>query len=164
MKESALILDLEGTMIDSWGYKRLLQDHVHAISLLVAQTKCTSRVRLGLMSWAVLDGSDLEVFYTALKQPLEEALGACFDPELTRTMDGWIDLVGELTGFRPERAMVRALYDKPSLLFWLRRAALSQLPSTLCLVDDEIPHGDQIISPQRLIHLINVHDLAAESA
>ena len=161
MCESAVILDLEGTVIESWGRRLWLDENIRAIARLVAASEQRDCLMLGLMSWAVMDESDLDEFRSALQEPLESRLGARFAPGLTRSMNGWAGLIGQLTGPGPTPAMMHPLFDKPSILFWLRGLPATELPSELILVDDDIPHGDTIISPDRTIQLINVHSLAS---
>jgi hypothetical protein len=163
MCESAVILDLEGTVIESWGRRVWLDKNIRAIGRLVAASEQRGSLMLGLMSWAVMDESDLDEFRFALQKPLENRLGARFAPGLTRSMNGWAGLIGQSTRTSPgpTPAMVYQLFDKPSMLFWLRGLPTTQLPSEIILVDDDIPHGDTIISPARTIQLINVHNLTS---
>jgi hypothetical protein len=163
MCESAVILDLEGTVIESWGRRVWLDKNIRAIGRLVAASEQRGSLMLGLMSWAVMDESDLDEFRFALQKPLENRLGARFAPGLTRSMNGWARLIGQSTRTSPgpTPAMVYQLFDKPSMLFWLRGLPTTQLPSEIILVDDDIPHGDTIISPERTIQLINVHNLTS---
>ncbi|TVQ32597.1 MAG: hypothetical protein EA370_12345 [Wenzhouxiangella sp.] len=164
MNEFALLLDLEGTVIESWGRPGWLGGQIEAIGNLARSRAAEGPVKLGLMSWAVLDDSELGEFRSRLAGPLEQRLGFRFDPRLTRSMNQWAELVHRDSWPLFAPATVFQVFDKPSILFWLRGAARSLLPDSVILVDDDLPHGDTIHCQGRVIQLINVHELTAQEA
>ena len=161
MTETALILDLEGTVIESWGQPGWLDEHIEAIGNLARAHSAKGPVRLGLMSWAVRDNSELSDFRSRLAGPLEQSLGFRFDLKLTRSMNEWAELVHRHSWPLFASATVFQVFDKPSILFWLRGAARSLLAARVILVDNDVPHGDTIRCEERLIELVNVRTLGA---
>lgn len=161
MNETALILDLEGTVIESWRQPDWLDGHIEAIGNLARAHAAQGPVRLGLMSWAVRDDAELSKFRSRLAGPLEQSLGFRFDRKLTRSMNEWAELIHRHSWPLFAPATVFQVFDKPSILFWLRRASAALLPDRVILVDDDVPHGDTIRSSHRLIELVNVKALAA---
>lgn len=161
MTETALILDLEGTVIESWGQPDWLNRHIGAIGNLARTHSALGPVRLGLMSWAVRNEAELSQFRERLQEPLAQRLGFRFDPRLTRSMNQWAELIHKDSWPLFAPATVFQVFDKPSILFWLRRARATLLPSEVILIDDDIPHGDTIVCPHRRIELINVHELTS---
>ena len=163
MTETALILDLEGTVIESWGQPGWLDEHIEAIGNLARAHAAKGPVRLGLMSWAVRDNSELSDFRSRLAGPLEQSIGFRFDRKLTRSMNEWAELVHRHSWPLFAPATVFQVFDKASILFWLRRANAALLPGRVILVDDDVPHGDTISCEARRIELVNVKPLAAGS-
>ena len=161
MTETALLLDLEGTVIESWRHPDWLDRHIAAIGNLARTHSELGPVRLGLMSWAVRDDADLGEFRSRLAGPLEQSLGFRFDRKLTRSMNEWAELIHRHSWPLFAPATVFHVFDKPSILFWVRRASTALLPGRVILVDDDVPHGDTISCHGRTIELINIHELLA---
>ena len=161
MTETALILDLEGTVIESWRQPDWLDRHIEAIGNLARTHSELSPVRLGLMSLAVRNDAELSEFRSRLAGPLEHSLGFRFDRKLTRSMNEWAELVHRHSWPLFALATVFHVFDKPSILFWLRRASAPLLPGRVILVDDDVPHGDTISCETRRMELVNVKTLAA---
>ena len=77
-------------------------------------------------------------------------------------MNRWAELVHTQSWPLVAPATVFQVFDKPSILFWLRRASAALLPKEVILIDDDVPNGDTIICSERSIKLINIRDLAAQ--
>ena len=161
MNQTALLLDLEGTVIESWRQPDWLDDNIKAIGNLARAHATQGLVRLGLMSWAVRHDSELSEFRSRLAGPLEHSLGFRFDRKLTRSMNEWAELVQTHSWPLFTPATVFQVFDKPSILFWLRRASAVLLPGRVILVDDDVPHGDTITCRSRVLELVNIHQLLA---
>jgi CRP-like cAMP-binding protein len=120
MSDLSLLLDLEGTVIESWGRRRWLQKHLDAIRDFADQHCRDRTISCGLMSWAVMDDSDIQEFNRHLRRSLEESLDMQFRDEMVRSMEGWSHLASTYGQGGIGGQELLYLFDKPSLLFGLR--------------------------------------------
>ena len=161
MSELSLLLDLEGTVIESWGRRRWLQKHLDTIRDFADQHCRDRAVSCGLMSWAVMDDSDIQEFNRELRRPLEARLGMQFRDELVRSMEDWSHLAATYGQGRINEPELLDLFDKPSLLFGMRHVPEFILGQEAILIDDDIPHDERIITGNRTIRLLNVLALSS---
>jgi hypothetical protein len=163
MSDLGLLLDLEGTVIESWGRRRWLQKHLYAIRDFADQHCRDRTISCGLMSWAVMDDSDIQEFNRDLRRPLEAHLGMQFRDVVVRSMENWSHLAATYGQSGINEGELLDLFDKPSLLFGLRHVPESILGKEVILIDDDIPHDERIITGNRTIRLLNVLALSSST-
>lgn len=71
-KKTNVFLDLEGTIIDTWGSNETLQRHVEPIKLFLQMSKVT---QIQIFSFAIYNVQDQDQFIDRLKGGLEKTLG-----------------------------------------------------------------------------------------
>lgn len=69
---SRVFVDLEGTLIDSFGNRCALTDNIDKIRATILDTGVT---KIDIFSFAIFSKSDVEVFDQKLRVPLEKMLG-----------------------------------------------------------------------------------------
>ena len=162
MSELNLLLDLEGTVIESWGHRRWLRNHLDAIRDFIDQHCRDRTTSFGLMSWAVMNTRDTQEFNRHLRRLIEESLDMQFGNEMVRSMEEWSHLASTHGHGGIDGQELLYLFDKPSLLFGLRHVPESILGKEVILIDDDIPHDERIITGNRTIRLLNVLALSSD--
>lgn len=135
-KKPLILLDLEQTVIPSWNDRWIDPLAITKILATVANQRIKD-FSLGLMSWAVWDDADIQVFREELQKPLEDALGAPF--ELVWGMPQWAEEVFLTTR---RKVSIHDLFDmmgKHEVLMACRSSP--KLQRTVLFFDDTAHHG-----------------------
>lgn len=137
-----VFLDLEKTVIKSWDEPFILWNNVDKIKDLLKEVQ----VELGLMSWAVWDARDLEIFNRTMRPGIEEALGIKFNDRLVWSMDDWANNVFRFHNKKVSRADLFDMFGKQEVLFVLSGCFPEFNGKNVLLVDDAVEHNRSVLS------------------
>lgn len=137
-----VLLDLEKTVIESWDEPFILWNNVDKIKHLLEEVQ----VKLGLMSWAVWDAKDKEIFNRTMRPGIEEALGLKFDDSLVWSMDDWAENVFKFHNKKVSRADLFDMFGKQEVLFVLSSCLPAFNGKNVLLLDDAVEHDRSFIS------------------
>lgn len=147
-----ILLDLEQTVIPSWDDRWLDPTAITKINATIASMGL-KHFSLGLMSWAVWNDADIQVFREDLQKPLEDALGASF--ELVWGMPQWAEEVFKMTNRRVTMEDLFDMMGKHEVLMACRNSP--RLQRTVLFFDDTAHHGLRMSSPEGLdLHFFNI--------
>lgn len=139
-----VFLDLEETLIDNWYDFNLLPDlcakvdrYIHGKAFYSDPTTLP-RLHVGLMSWAVYDDRDKQMFMN-VKHHIEEKIGYKFDDNFVWSMDDWAKLVYMHRGLKLDRADMFELFSKREVLMALANHEVF-FNSFVTLIDDRVEH------------------------
>ena len=171
-----IFLDLEETLIESWSdhtwlthkaeaigtfIKRSLIQSAHQSKSIYHDTPRLELPRFGLMSWAVWNDADKQIFQQQLQHWIEGNLKMAFSEDLIWTMEDWAALVLKNTGLRMSQQDLFDFCNKETVLFWLRNAEHGFPHGEITLIDDAVPHNNVVTSQTRKITTVNVDKLVA---
>jgi hypothetical protein len=178
-RKNFVFLDLEETCIDDWSTATPLVQNLEKIDWfingkeviippfkknqepIVSPPAPMVNLHLGIMSWAVWDDVDKQLFLNLMREPIEKAIKRKFDDSLILSMADWADLVFECSGMRLSRHDMFDIYGKPDVLFMLMRKHPMFINSTTFLVDDAYEHQLTLTSHVRgaVVEFHNINDM-----
>lgn len=154
-----ILFDLEETLIDDWSLRNLLhEDNIHLQPWINQQ----GTFRTGLLSFAVWDDNDVEVFNKELRGCLEHTFNITFDDQLIFTKNILLEHIRvwdkkpflsacDFDDFFNKRQMIE--------MVWLH---MFQQPNThLMLLDDTVPdvHMTSLNVPECHLTMVNPKNL-----
>ena len=162
-RDVIVFLDLEETLIDNWWVGRnLLLDKIEKVKRYIDHQAfgLKRNVKVGLMSWAVHDKKDRQIFVEELQPHIEKLLGMDFDNSYILTMDDWSLLVFQLTGLRTSREDLFEICKKEEILFMLIRKSTFFKNMSVMLIDDAVVGFDMtVVSNNADLRVINIDTL-----
>jgi hypothetical protein len=134
-----VFLDLEQTVINCWDDQSLILRHIEKIKHWLSENNLD--VKLGLMSWAVWDENDKNLFNIHIRPRLEEALGKSFNDSFVLSMDDFASKILECCGKMISRDDMFDMFNKETTLFTLTRSHPMFKFEHVFLIDDAVEHG-----------------------
>lgn len=162
-----VFLDLEDTVIKEWSSNpTFLIENLRKIDVFLngrdihfKASNYTSpatpmqNLKLGLMSWAVWNSDDKEMFNQELRPVLELNLKRKFDEDLIWSMDDWANELLKCSGKKLSREDLFDIFGKPEMLTNLARKHERFRNSTIFLIDDAYEHQMTFRSPANRCHV-----------
>lgn len=151
-----VLADLEETLIQDWSNPVMVPDRLDIVRQHLMKHPTA---QLGLMSWAVWDDRDMDVFNRKLRPMLEEALNHVFCSRWTLSMDGWAQEMLHHGRKKLDRDEMFDLFGKEDVFLTMARRHPEWVDQTVFLFDDAVPHSTFCIpSLNTHAHMINVRD------
>lgn len=148
-----VFLDLEQTVIDNWSNANFLSENIEIIKAGLRDGD-----RLGLMSWAVWDGTDKERFNQVIRVDLEIALGTVFEDELILSMTDISDIILKNRKKWISREDMFDLFSKEECLLSLLRMKWFPRGEIVVLIDDAVDHTLQFTLNDTNVMFINIEE------
>jgi hypothetical protein len=142
-----LLLDLEGTLIESWNEPDWIPNGDKVCKFLTGSwlgEPSGYKGRIGLMSWAVENEQDKQKFNKFLRPIIEEQFHEFkFDDELVLSMQDWAALVFEATKCKVSIDDLFDVCKKEDVLFKLRKHPMFH-HACVTLLDDAVAKSEYI--------------------
>lgn len=149
-----VLADLEETLIQEWSNPLLIPGR---ISIIRDHLQQHPTAQLGLMSWAVWDSRDLDIFNRTLRPILEQELGHNFDERWTLSMDEWGQEMFTHARKRLDRDEMFDLFGKEDVFLILARRHPEWLGRQIFLFDDAVPNAKfSILDKGTHAHMVNI--------
>lgn len=153
-----VLADLEETLIKDWSEPVVLPARVEIIKNHLLHNP---QAELGLMSWAVWDSRDLDVFNRTLRTEIEERLEHRFCERWMLSMDGWAQEMMVHGRKRLDRDEMFDLFGKEDVFLIMARRHPEWAGREVFLFDDAVPHSTfSLPSINTIAHMVNIRELA----
>ena len=155
MNKNLVLLDLEETLIESFTLSHILPYNIakveHFLSTLEGDTK------LGLMSWAIWEWSQVEkaLFDEVSEQLTAKGITQEFDPDFLLTIKDWEHFLQDAIG----STKVPLAIDKPELLFRARSSKAFNPYTNVFLIDDMVEHNLVVTSKHITLTVLNISSM-----
>ena len=152
-----VLADLEETLIKDWTDPVFLPARLEIIKNHLANNP---HAQLGLMSWAVWDSRDLDVFNRTLRTELEEQLGHRFSEQWMLSMDGWAQEMMIHGRKHVHRDEMFDLFGKEDVFLMMARRHPEWLGQEIFLFDDAVPQSTfSLASRGTVAHMVNIREM-----
>lgn len=128
-----VLADLEQTLIESWDQPVLMPHRAGMVRDFLA---AHPDAELGLMSWAVYDDRDMDIFRRQMAPDLEQFLGRSWCRRWTLSLDQWGQELSRATNKFLPRQELFDIFGKAEVFLALGRAHPEWVARQIVLFDD----------------------------